>query len=91
MLSNYLIPFIENKYGGEDDQVIFQQDDALVHSANLTKGWFFNNEVADLDWPAKSPDLNVIENAWNWLVKNEYKDYRQFDYLDDLREDLVDA
>ena len=44
-----------------------------------------------MDWPAKSPDLNVIENARTWLVKDVYQGYRQFEYLDDLREAIVDA
>ena len=37
MLSNYLLPFIESKHGGENDQATFQQDDAPAHSALYTK------------------------------------------------------
>ena len=91
MLANYLIPFIESKYGGENDQAIFQQDNAPAHSALHTKDWFFDNIVPVLDWPAKSPDMNVIENAWTWLVRDVYQGYRQFDYVDDLKEALIDA
>ena len=91
MLTDHLLPFIEDKHGGENDQAIFQQDNAPARSALHTKDWFFDNLIAVLDWPAKSPDLNVIGNAWKWIVKEVYQGYRQFDYLDDLRECITDA
>ena len=91
MLTDNLLPFIEEKHGNEGDEAIFQQDNAPAHSAVHTKDWFFENIVAVLNWPAKSPEINVIENAWTWLVKDVYQGYRQFDYLDDLREAIVDA
>ncbi|RXN06888.1 Transposable element Tc3 transposase [Labeo rohita] len=39
---------------------VFQQDNAAVHNAHLTK----ENNVPLLDHPACSPDLNPIENVW---------------------------
>ena len=91
MLTDHFLPFIEDKHGGEGDQAIFQQDNAPAHSAVHTKEWFFSNIVSVLDWPAKSPDLNVIENAWTWIVRDVYQGQRQFDYVDDLREAIIDA
>lgn len=74
MLSNYLLSFIKDEHGSDDDQVIFQEDNAPTHSANHTKDWFFLNIIAVVYWTAKSPDLNVTDNAWTWLVKYFYKD-----------------
>ena len=91
MFANNLVPFVESKQGEENDQPIFQQDNASTHSALHTKDWFFHNVVPVLDYPAKSPDMNVIGNAWKWLVRDAYKGYRQFDYVDDLKEPLIDA
>ena len=91
MLTNYLLPFIQSKHGGENDQAIFQQDNAPAHSALHTEDWFFDTVVPVLECPAKSPDMNVIENAWTWLVRDFYQGYRQFDYVDDLKEALIDA
>ena len=38
------------------------------------------------DWPAISPDMNPIENAWGYLVHHVYKDGKQYYSLNDLRE-----
>uniref|UniRef100_A0A8C2J7U8 Tc1-like transposase DDE domain-containing protein n=1 Tax=Cyprinus carpio TaxID=7962 RepID=A0A8C2J7U8_CYPCA len=51
---------------------VFQQDNAALHNALLTKDFFQENNVALLDHPACSPDLNPIENIWGWMAR-EFK------------------
>ncbi|KAL0162070.1 hypothetical protein M9458_041466, partial [Cirrhinus mrigala] len=59
----------------------FQQDNAAVYDAHLTK----ENNIALLDHPACSPDLNPIENVWGWMAREVYKIICQFQTVDALQ------
>ena len=47
---------------------IFQQDNAPVHTSRLVQSHFNENNISILAWPARSPELNIIENFWVELV-----------------------
>ena len=49
---------------------ILQQDGAPCHRSRSTMGYLQSSKgVESLDWPAQSPDLNIIENLWSTLQK----------------------
>lgn len=68
----------------EQQSYIFQQDNAPIHTAKIIKQWFQLEKMNVLDWPALSPDLNIIENAWGWLSRNVYAGGRQYDSIEEL-------
>ena len=45
---------------------MYQDDNGPIHTARLMKDWFdeHESEAEHLPWPAKSPDLNIIEPLW---------------------------
>ncbi|GBN14476.1 Transposable element Tc3 transposase [Araneus ventricosus] len=67
---------------------IYQQDGASIHTAQGVKKWFDDNSVQVLSWPAKSPDLNIVENVWAMLVERVYGQGRQYENVKELHESL---
>ena len=50
------------------ENFIFQQDNAPCHKSRQTMAWLADHDVEVLPWPARSPDLNPIENIWNTMA-----------------------
>lgn len=81
-LENYLLPFAKGTF---QTNCIFQQHNATVHTARITKVQLSENTVDVLPWPAKSLDLNPIENIWRVLARVIYADERQFSNFLELK------
>ena len=64
-LEEFMLPSASVLLG---ENYIFQQDNAPCHTSRYTKNWFHENDVEILEWPARSPDLNPIENLWNTMA-----------------------
>ena len=81
-LSPYTVQGAELDSG---ERLIFQQDGARVHKANNVLKYFHERDIEILEFPPKSPDLNLIEGVWDELkaqLKRSYKDPQEL--LEDI-------
>lgn len=69
MLSIFAVPYIRQKLGND---FIFQQDNCPVHTSAEIMEFFDNQGIDILEWPSRSPDLNLIENVWSDLSRIVY-------------------
>lgn len=64
VLQRYLL----QRYPGLKNQTLrFQHDNAPSHNCGIVEDWLAYKNIKLLDWPAQSPDMNIIECVWNDL------------------------
>lgn len=84
VLDEHLTPFWQPDH-------LFMQDNAAIHRSGSTMAYLTHNEIAVLPWPACSPDLNPIENVWGLMVRDVYRDNKQYATVAELKIAVVEA
>ena len=64
----------------------FMHDGAPAHKSKSVLKFLTQHNIKVLEWPGNSPDLNRIENLWNYL-KNKLQETRPSN-IDDLQKEL---
>ena len=69
LLDEKALPRIRREMGND---FVLLQDNCSIHVSKLMKEWMAKVNMTTLEWPARSPDLNLIENVWEMLAQLVY-------------------
>ena len=84
---NYLRPSISWYFG--DDAVTLQQDNAPCHVSRVVQEYLNENDIFTIEWPAQSPDLNILENIWLSIKRKLHSEASEVKSEEDLIERFV--
>lgn len=86
ILQNQLIPSIKKLH--PDRNYVFMQDNAPCHVAKAVIAWMKQKKIKFWDdWPPCSPDINPIENLWQYIDKKVHQ--RTYTTLDSLWDNVL--
>lgn len=56
-----------------------------MHTAKHIKEWLNSKKIMVMNWTARSPSLDPIENMWSLLARALYREGRQFETIESLK------
>ncbi|MBW0510095.1 hypothetical protein O181_049810 [Austropuccinia psidii MF-1] len=83
-----LLPFVDHlaqaPYIQGRHQITLMEDGTPIHTARRSNEWCAANFIIMMPWPARSPDLNPIENLFKKMKSPVIKHYKP-QTMDDLQ------
>ncbi|GFW18895.1 transposable element Tcb2 transposase [Trichonephila clavipes] len=76
--------------GAMGAEFLFMDDNARPHRANIVDECLQSEDIARMDWPVYSPDLNPIEHVWDMLGRRIAARQPPPTYLPELWRALLD-
>ena len=71
ILKEKVVPRINEVFG--EEKWVLQQDNASIHCAVSSKKFYEKHKIGTMVWPARSPDLNIVENIFGLMSHEIYK------------------
>ncbi|GFY21730.1 transposable element Tcb1 transposase [Trichonephila clavipes] len=76
--------------GAMGAEFLFMDYNALPHRAKIVDECLQSEDSTRMDWPAYSPDLNLIEHVWDMLGRRIATHQSPLTCLPELRRALID-
>lgn len=68
LMKDFALPIMKLNY----KDMVFAQDNSSIHTSKKVTNFLKTERVKVLQWPSKSPDINLIENIWKILSDEVY-------------------